>query len=461
MDYQNQESFYNAGFSGWMGVAQKEITPPVQIYSRNWGAGNDSIKSGIHHPFFLTCIVFRSEQVGKPLVLVSADLGWWSDAEGEHRFRYALLEQFNLEEACLMISFSHTHSGPNLITENRDKPGGELIEPYLQLLQKQAAAAISEALGQTAKATLTWSYGHCSLAGNRDQFVAGTTKMFVGFNPAKKADDTLLVGRVCADDGRHLATIVNYACHPTSLAWKNKKLSPDYISAMRNLVQEHTGSICLFLQGASGDLAPAEQYSGENELADQYGRWLGYAVMSTLQSMLPPRKQLCFISTVESGANLAIWEKQPYEPCSKLEAKIQLVDMKLKPLPTLHEIEQQWQNCEDPVLKERLWRQRSIRKSLGNNNPAAVPLWIWRIGESCFVGHPNEAYSCFQQDLRQELSPLPIAVMNIVNGHIGYLPPAEMYHYDIYSVWQTPFAPGSLETLTSQTIWELKEIMDY
>jgi hypothetical protein len=29
----------------------------------------------------------------------------------------------------------------------------------------------------------------------------------------------VLVGRVCDDGGRIVATIVNYACHPTTLAW--------------------------------------------------------------------------------------------------------------------------------------------------------------------------------------------------------------------------------------------------
>ena len=37
--------------------------------------------------------------------------------------------------------------------------------------------------------------------------------------------------------------------------------------------------------------------------------------------------------------------------------------------------------------------------------------------------------------------------MNLVNGSIGYLPPAEHYALDLYQVWSSPFARGSLERL--------------
>ncbi len=38
--------------------------------------------------------------------------------------------------------------------------------------------------------------------------------------------------------------------------------------------------------------------------------------------------------------------------------------------------------------------------------------------------------------------------MNVVNGTIGYLPPAELYDEDMYEVWQTPLDRGCLESLT-------------
>ena len=35
--------------------------------------------------------------------------------------------------------------------------------------------------------------------------------------------------------------------------------------------------------------------------------------------------------------------------------------------------------------------------------------------------------------------------MNLINGSIGYLPPADLYDTEVYPVWQTPFDRGCLE----------------
>jgi len=46
--------------------------------------------------------------------------------------------------------------------------------------------------------------------------------------PMEIADDTVLVARATDDAGAILATVVNYACHPTTLAWENRLISPDF-----------------------------------------------------------------------------------------------------------------------------------------------------------------------------------------------------------------------------------------
>jgi hypothetical protein len=134
------------------------------------------------------------------------------------------------------------------------------------------------------------------------------------------------------------------------------------------------------------------------------------------------------------------------------------VPFNLKPLPSLAEIEQQYNDCEDRVIRERLGRKRSIRKAIGNGDVARIPLWIWRLGDSFLVGQPNEAYSEFQKELRKQFSPKAVAVMNIVNGGVGYLPPQDLYDKDIYQEWQTPFASGSLELLTTTAVKAAEEI---
>lgn len=449
----------NASFQGRIGVAQVDITPPVGIYSRNWGAARHDVAEGVHQPLMLTCITFQPDAESTPLVLIGADLGWWKSAEDEWILRSQLLKALDLPASHLMFCLSHTHAGPVISRDDAAHPGGELIAGYLQELADHAIEAIRQALANAALATLTWHYGKCNLATNRDLPQPERQRLVVGFNPEETADDTLLVGRVTDRQGRILGTLVNYACHPTTLAWANRLISPDYIGAMRDVVEVQTGASCLFLQGASGELAPAAQYVGDTALAETYGRQLGYAVLATLEGMLPAKTQLSFSGVVESGAPLAMWTPSAYVPSAVLAAEKVEVHLSLKPLPPLSVIEQEWRECEDHVLKERLRRKCGIRKALGDGQEARIGLWVWRLGDALLIGQPNETYSVFQRDLRREFPEQAVGVMNVVNGHIGYLPPAALYSQDIYSVWQTPFAAGSLELLTQKTMAVVKEMM--
>ncbi len=63
---------------------------------------------------------------------------------------------------------------------------------------------------------------------------------------------------------------------------------------------------------------------------------------------------------------------------------------------------------------------------------------------------PFEAYSILQHELRTQCPQL--LVLNLANGNHGYLPPAPLYRGpSLYTVWQTPYAEGSLETVTALT----------
>lgn len=439
--------YEHSGFSGLIGAAQRDITPPVGIYARNWGAAKTDVATGVHQPLILGCITFQPAKAEKPLVLITADLGWWKNMDDERFVRQGVLDALEINVANLMICLSHTHAGPSLCRDDASKPGGQYIEGYLMQLRQKAIDAARQALANAVPSTLTWHYGTCNLATNRDLPEPEKNRIVVGFNPDKQADHTLLAGRITNEKGEITGIIVNYACHPTTLAWDNLLISPDYVGAMRDLVQQETNAPCFFLQGGSGELAASEQYSGDTTLAERHGKQVGFAVLATLQDMLSPGKALALNAIVESGAPLAVWRQSSKKASPALSARMIDVLLPLKDLESLDEIKKQWEQCDDHVLKERLWRKYNVRKAVGNGTTAAIPLWIWQLGNSYFAGQCNEAYSLFQTDMRKQFPDCAIAVMNVVNGHIGYLPNKEMYDKDIYAVWQTPFAAGSLEKL--------------
>jgi hypothetical protein len=231
---------------------------------------------------------------------------------------------------------------------------------------------------------------------------------------------------------------------------------------MRETVEAHTtGAPCLFLQGASGEFGPREQYVADVSVADSNGRKLGYAALSTLAGMLPPRTRLEFGGVVESGAPLALWNRTPdIREAGALQAVQIDVELDLRPMPTVAELDAQLAASDDRVVAERIARRRRIRRDMGDGATTIMPLWVWRVGDALLIGHPNEAYSPLQTALRQQFPDLAIAVMNVTNGHYGYLPPAPLYDQDIYQVWQSPFERGGLERLIEVSRNAIRDLLD-
>ena len=441
-----------AGFSGWSGVARSDITPQVGIYARNWGAAKHDVAEGIHRPLNVTALAICDNPAGEnPVVLVDADLGWWRSVESERDFRRRLIDHLGLEEARFLFALTHTHSAPPLTDEVEPGwPGGELLEPYREQVWEATVDAVKRAIAAICPAVIEWRSGRCTLAAARDlRDPDDPSRIVCGFDPGTAADDTLLVGRVTdTKSGEAIATLVNYACHPTTLAWDNRQISPDYIGAMRETIeQDQPGRLTLFTQGASGELAPRFQYVGDTAVADSHGRELGYAVLATLAGMEPPGAQLVFDSVRESGAPLALWRREKAALSTALKAVRISVDLPLKDWPSAAQLEREFEAASDRVTRERLRRKISIRRGLGDGETFAFPVWVWKIGDALLAASMAEAYSQIQQHLRAAFPDTAVAYLNLANGSIGYLPPSDLYDEDLYQVWQTPFDRGSLEAL--------------
>src|SRR5262249_35110184 len=142
---------------------------------------------------------------------------------------------------------------------------------------------------------------------------------------------------------------------------------------------------------------------------------------------------------------LGVWQRQPQEPSRALTAVQETIELLLVEMPSLDELAAQLQQCDDRVMAERLRRKRRVREAVGDGPMTPVPFWAWRVGDAILLGQPNEAYSHLQTELRRRFPERAVVVMNIVNGHSGYLSPAELYDQDLYQVWQSPFARGCLE----------------
>lgn len=458
----NQPSeFTHASFHGHIGVSRVDITPPVGIYARNWGAAKHDVADSIHRPLTLTALALSDGAEGEPFIFIDADLGWWKTPETFNQFQRQVLDELKLDSARLIFALTHTHAGPPLMQVDPALPGSELLQQWMETLAESTVDAVGQARETMFEATLDWHVGRCGLATVRDfpDPDPEESRVLCGYDPQGEPDDTLLLGRITDTAGKIRATLVNYACHPTTLAAENTAISPDYIGAMRETMENATAAPALFMLGACGDLAPRYQYVGDPRIADQHGRQLGFAALATLHGMEPAGTRLAYCGTLESGAPLAIWKHQARELPSQLRAIGRTVELPLKDWPSADELERQRVACTDRAMEERLRRRRDIRRGLGDGSTFELPIYAWRIGDAVLVGSCCEPYSLLQQELRRRFAEHTVSCMNLINGSIGYLPPATLYDTDVYPVWQTPFDRGSLETTIEAMTGVIKDVL--
>jgi hypothetical protein len=465
-----------------VGVGRRDITPPVGIYHRMWGAATHDRSTGVHRPLVATALAFSPSGEGGPTaptcVIASVDhcLLWNEEME---IVRVTAARDAGLEPEELHIAFSHTHAAGLMDPARADLPGGELIAEYLDLLARRIGEAADEAVLTMREARIVYGHGRCDLAQHRDFWDEASGQFVCGFNPTGPRDDTVLVARVADEESKPIATLVNYACHPTTLAWENTLISPDYVGAMRDLIEQATQAPCLFLQGASGDLGPRHGYVGDVEVADRNGRELGHAALAAIEPLPAAGVRFEYAGPVVSGATLGAWEYRPL-PAELVREKHSWrrhdfkVDLALRAgLPNRDQTQAQldhWSKEERAAIEqkdearardcraqaERMTRQLSRLRGLPPGDALTVPVTICQWGDAFWVLLPGEYYNLLQRRLRERFPNRAVIVSTVTNGWVpGYVPTAETYGKRIYQESIALVAAGSLEVLIERIGSEL------
>lgn len=430
-----------------------------------WGAAKHDRATGVHRPLRATVAVFAPLDGGGRQVVLALDHCVMGAVEHASLVAQAAKISGVAREEILVV-FSHTHAAGLMGLDRAHLPGGDLIPPYLDLLGETAGALVKQCLDSLKPAGIVYGRGRCSLATHRD-FWDG--KQFVcGHNPDVAADDTVIVARVSDDSGRTLASIVNYACHPTTLAWENTLISPDYVGAMREVVETDTGAPCLFLQGASGELGPREGFVGDTAVADRNGRQLGHAALAALTALPAAGTTFVYDGPVVSGATLGSWKHQPIDPASKATWKLQRWHEPLNYRPGQPTAEQVQNDLADlqrqeassraagdeihaaglRALAERKNRLLHRLNQLPTGDTYPLQVVLWRMGDAIWIGVQGESYSLLQTELRRRFPDKVILVASIAaDWGASYLPPNELYDSGIYQESIAIVAAGSLEKL--------------
>ena len=465
-----------------LGLAWCDVTPPENIYHRMWGAATHDRATGVHRPLRANVIVFApAKEKHSPeqrQILIALDHCVMGREEMQNLLD-DVSEQAGVPRETLVVVFSHTHAAGLMGLDRTDLPGGDLIPGYLKELHSRTAELVKEAISKLAPSTIVYGTGRCNLAAQRDHWDAENELFVCGYNPGVPADDTVMVARATGEDGKLQATFVNYACHPTTLAWGNTLISPDFPGAMRETIESATDAPCIFLQGASGDLGPVEGFVGDTAVADRNGRQLGYAALSALTALPAANTVFKYDGPVVSGATLGAWSHAPISEAESAKASTWQIrrwqiSLDYRPeTPSLEEVlteKKEWEEKEKAAhaagneeaardaraMAERKSRLSTRLAKLPGGDQYPLEATLWRMGDSCWLAIQGEHYQILQTQLREKFPQAALMICTIASDWTAsYLPPADIFGKQIYQESIAIVAPGSLERVIANVAQEI------
>lgn len=401
----------------------------------------------VHDPLVVRALYITSDS--SRLLWLHADL-----IAFEHCFvaqvKEELSKRFGLDPNEIVLSTTHTHSGPptiNLIN------AGSYDADYVAWLQVRLFEAAAGAIDHTEPVELLTAEGRCDLAVDRRG------------KPTTHTDPRVAVFAWRRSDSQLAAVLCNYPIHNVGLGANNRSISADMAGrAARTISDRLPGSpTVLFTNGACGNLNPPRSKSDfiqklsptpDYEKMERWGDQLADAVVAAVQ-------QANEIPDATIASELATFDLQfdAFDACQINQLARQLHDEmagKEGYVPDRYR---------DSVAT---WQRMRLEKLEGSGETSVgVPLDIHlvRFGPVCLVCLAAEVFSVMADELRERVD-IPLYIVGYANGDVGYLAPSVAYDeggYEIESAFVfyggLPVKRGEFERLRDQTVELLKSFL--
>jgi hypothetical protein len=395
-----------------IGFGKVEITPRVGVELCGFGPFLLRRSIAVRDPLWARAMAV--EEGGIRFVLVSCDLiGVTSQITSEVRRR--LNDAKGLPPEALMVHCTHTHSGPGLGIYSG---WGEADLPWVETLAGKIVQACLAAIDNQHEATLSHAEVPCEGIGLNREYDKDAPPLADVLRDDWRPAKPELTDRTChvfkaESAGRCIGFLSYFGCHPVVCCQETRYIHGDFVGVATNLLEQETGGIGLFLQGAQGDVNSCVVHKPEAEslkaldiIAERYAR----AVRAGLKAVKPLRVEsiACVSQTVTFHRKQ--WGR---EKLAELLAEHEATVHAPRAVET------------DSKVRMAMVYVAALRKLLaaldaGKSLEPPTEIQGLRIGPVALLGSPFEIFQAIKNDVvRQAAAPLPL-VLGLANDSLGY-----------------------------------------
>jgi hypothetical protein len=225
------------------GASVRKITPE-KLLPISGGMGEPVMPTGMKGDLFARALVLEKGNTRVAIVNID-NLGWPAYLGDRSR---KLIKGVAPEN--VLIGVTHTHSAPDAYGFPDEKGNTAADLAYLDWCVKQVADAVNEAVAKLEPASLKTAVSEAK------------GKIAYNYYAPELYDHRMGVIQAIAttgtNQGKPLATLVNYATHPEILGTGRKTLSPDLCGPLYDRIAEKGGGIALFMNSAQGGMVTAD-----------------------------------------------------------------------------------------------------------------------------------------------------------------------------------------------------------
>lgn len=161
----------------------------------------------------------------------------------------------------ILVGATHTHSAPDTYAFPLPTGGHTGDMEYMNWICLQGAAAVNQALAKAQHATLKIATGEAK------------GKIAYNYYAPQLYDPRCSVVQAIGEDGKAIATLVNYAVHPEVLGPGVGIMSPDIIGPLYDRIEAQGGGTGIFMNGALGGMITADNRDYDKPKAGGIGVW--------------------------------------------------------------------------------------------------------------------------------------------------------------------------------------------
>ncbi|NSW55358.1 MAG: neutral/alkaline non-lysosomal ceramidase N-terminal domain-containing protein [Armatimonadetes bacterium] len=417
------------------GAWKTDITAPLHVPYLGFDP-RQALFEGIHDPLFARAAVLATDDGAVGILSVDA-LGLSRDLLGPERdfidrIRTRVAHETGLPHECILLAATHAHSTPETYGITRIWERDD-CRAWLETFADKLADTLVLAWRDMRPATLRAGSAQLVGLGSNRRMKDTLGRLFSAKRKPEDAEivdpgpvDTELAALVLECDGSGPIVIANYACHPVTVQVQ-PLVSADFPGRATQIVEDALGSQsrCLFLQGASGDINPIGDASGDWRDVETYGLMLAGGIL-------------------EAVGNARIAEGQ-CEPA--LKGSLQSIRVDARPAPTIDDARAALEAAELRLSatprdsadyataygNARRWRE-TYRLSLFGQDPVAVELQALRIGDTALAAFPGELFCGLGLQTKAESPARHTMIAECANGCVGYLAPESAWDDGGYEV---------------------------